>query len=449
MFRLKKNDKNVNTLRSNIRYAVLIMNKEPLTIYTPVLRSSGDVYHIAAFLILNDLYDYDVFFAYDQTTLSSVQRSIYFLQQLGYKANLGLIDSQAHHYYPRHKDVRSYLRQGSKKAIDQRMLTLMISTHILKDGKKTVTQKIKEVLLDPKYLKVQQSYFFKITDWIREIRTSVIKQLNQRPFVILHHRCSKYANKQQTLEDFWGKYKLFLKSIDYTWVMIMVSDQPNRTHDQCIYAFGPKGIPSVLEKFCHIHLIHTIAALPHCLGIVGSTSGTLDILALTGLNIVNIHLFSKTTAVGNCSNQDFRLLSQSLWQHILPKVVVPEMEYFKLVTRCLENSHYHISICPTGGYHHFLKMNRHCWIYQYAIVPDHDTAFDQAATLKDGTVIVPFSQDLRMMVYFLEQNQKLFSWYLKHHTQKFKSYFFSEHLPQPVDEEIESMSLNQCTISNA
>ena len=61
MLRLKKNDKNVNTLRSKIRYAVLIMNKEPLTKYTPVLRSSGDVYHIAAFLILNDLYDYDVF----------------------------------------------------------------------------------------------------------------------------------------------------------------------------------------------------------------------------------------------------------------------------------------------------------------------------------------------------------------------------------------------------
>ena len=314
-------------------------------IYLPAVKSSGDIYHIAAYIILCRHFNWHepkVYIAYDEyDTFKPASRGLNFLQLLlGNKTKAELVDLsnklKTTQQNPRDKKTReTILTQQNTSAINQKGTTALIQRAMLGYGITNIHNVLRTAFLDREPIKAVVD---SLKSWLDEKTSHLKKQLQTqvRPFVVIHHRLSTGSNDQQCLTDQELKEtKTILESQGLAVYILIISGvelsekqklnmRDNlglQSDDDLIEVF--KDADGQYAKFYHMHLLDSIAALPGFKGMIGSTSGTFDVAAFMGIKCLNIHKFkapSESQPKAIMKHQDFRITLQSVFMSICASI---------------------------------------------------------------------------------------------------------------------------------
>lgn len=299
------------------------------TIYCPPVNSSGDIYHIATYLIMCRVMEQDVpttVLYYDnEKNIMQAKRSKWFLNALGF-VNVFLEQLE---YSSGHAPVRSAkavvaVQAYSEKAVDQKTTTSLISYANLMYGK-SLTNLVREFILDRTLARTKGLPAYQ---WANERVNSATKalRLHQTNFVVLNLRNSKDgANASQNLTD--QQLKVISKSLAKEGCALVILDVgstqgevfSNRystseyANSIAINAFPEiETLGSKYSKFPHIQLLQQFSRLDTFKGVIGNTSGTLDIAAFMGIRSLCIHRFkAESTRNIIVPYQDLRILLQA------------------------------------------------------------------------------------------------------------------------------------------
>ncbi len=381
-----------------------ILPDESYVISMAPMNSSGDCYHILAYLILARSHKKripDILLTYDGekelrtavgtiNTWTQVGRILHFVDSLGYG---GHFKSPVHLTYPgqahqnnRQNALNEYLKTSKyTEYIDQKALTSLISFYFYTHGIEETTKQLIEgfSVYDPNYLK-EQIY--------KEIEEQVIKEINkiklasqQQPLIIMHMRISPNANDNQNAdEEIIKKLKDHLENQKYALWFIFADGitRNNKNHSfnklekdkkKCSKPFPYMTSDDVDNgKFFHLNLLLELKKLENLKGVIGNTSGTLDLTAFLGHKVYNCHEFEDTLnyqCVRILIQSEFltvELLNTENLKNVLRKKD-KSIEKFKesIITEHLPNLQQWIS-SPAG---HLIKVKSS--VYQTRFSPSH------------------------------------------------------------------------------
>lgn len=239
---------------------------------------------------------------------------------------------------PRQAKLESYFQSCAEMLnlsfdyIDQKALTTLLSYSFLKNKRET------SVILQEGYRRrnlvqlsqvVQKALKSYANYWMKEIDKS--RELNQ-PLVILHVRHAATANKKQDAPDnFITKLAAYITSKGFkVWFIFAdsrikgsfsgintnrISPFSNPLRKEKLHYKSLMQFDSILQnnipgydfgKLQHLELLLSLFQIKNLKGIVGNTSGTLDLAGFMGHNVYNMHLFTQP----KLSYQDYRILMQ-------------------------------------------------------------------------------------------------------------------------------------------
>ncbi len=297
------------------------------TIFCQPVRSSGDVYHIASYLIAcralgKEIPQVILFYDTDDTKIQA-NRGVGFLEALGFNESYSLeFTSTCYQAKARLKKSAEAVRAYSDAAVDQKMTTSLLSFMYLKYSN-FITSKI-FMYFENISLQLEVSAAF---NWaqkqIKECNAAL--KLSENKFVILNLRSAAGANDEQiiSLQQFKTISKLLAKN-NYNLIVLDVGST-NGAYFANLYKNTPytknvviKAFPNILnlddnyQKLPHIFLLMQLSKYAYFSGVIGNTSGTLDIAAFMGLRTLCIHRF-KNTSKNNIliPYQDLRILLQA------------------------------------------------------------------------------------------------------------------------------------------
>lgn len=317
----------------------------------PPINSSGDIYHILAFLILaiqnNDIKIPWILLTYDtDDTKTQAERGLTLATALGYEnyfstpIKLNEINSKGHRQNVRQSRLTEFLNTqattfGSILYLDQKASTNYLAHHFIQDRLKTseklrkgYSQRNPKVLTD----QTQNTLVAYANYWLDDISRS--KSNVKQPIIILHIRHSSNANEDQNLPDSFlkpfvnyienqGGYRVWCIFADGRTKGSFNGIEARRISPFCpplkknknSYDFlaNVRQLLSVQNnqydfgKLFHLQLLLALKNNEHLglKGIIGNTSGTFDLAAFIGHNCYNIHAFKPTI-----SYQDYRILMQ-------------------------------------------------------------------------------------------------------------------------------------------
>ncbi|MEI7493996.1 MAG: hypothetical protein WCJ92_05310 [Alphaproteobacteria bacterium] len=196
------------------------------------MNSSGDSYHILAYLILSLSHQKivpDILLTYDgpaeirdieskMNSYTQVQRTIHFAQVLGYGKyfKTAFVDTgNCQRENNRQSKLEQYLGKTEyTHYIDQKALTTIIAEHFRSFGKDNTTQRLRDGFnkYSPQYLSQTacKQLVKKARDEVQRIGA------NPNPLVVMHVRYSSKANEKQNMEDgAIGKLSNYVKSKGY------------------------------------------------------------------------------------------------------------------------------------------------------------------------------------------------------------------------------------------
>lgn len=340
----------------------LINNNWPLYLITSApLQSSGDIYHVAAFLLIMRAYGSllpKVVLTYDtvpstaavptnvnyvQTYHHAVQRSGAFLRGLGLGAwvsehNISSHNSGAYYNGRRQEAIDSFLAKEypNRYYIDQRTTTTLLVSFAKKVGREQSTTIIRRQLrgyCDSDYFKGQE--LTQIQQYGSTSKQSIMnKYPGAQPFLVIHRREAggqKGANANQTFpsspqEAFLATVIKFLTAKGIGTIIINANSRQAPDGYLDTLTFSPFSLKQTsyisreveqgvqterdLSKFYHLELLLQIYTLTNCLGVVGNTSGTLDLVSFMGFRVFNLHVFDQLPAI---DYQDYRLMMQMIF----------------------------------------------------------------------------------------------------------------------------------------
>ena len=293
-------------------------------IFCPPVDSSGDVYHIAVYMMLCRFFSLripHVYLFYDtDNTKMQAMRSKDFLKSLKFNdVTIQEIILKCHQAKNRLQKSTLFLLSKNQKAIDQKTTTSLISNLYLKYGD-LITNQI-------------QKYFINITmplatihSWIQVQLKDIKLKFSSNKFVVLHLRYSKKTNTEQnfSLEQL-KKISMVLAEQKIDLIILDVgSNQGNdfaKRYNSVEYAnahvinvfSGITDLEKDHAKFPHISLLINLSRFKGFLGVIGNTSGSLDLVGFLGLNVLCIHRFKKESRKKIIiPAQDLRILLQSL-----------------------------------------------------------------------------------------------------------------------------------------
>ena len=149
------------------------------------------------------------------------------------------------------------------------------------------------------------------------------------PLVVLHERVSTTANAHQSLGS--RKQSLCAQlAAEFNLIVIVCTKPGQRCQDT------PPGVlmhlyPMDMQaaKLAHLHLLlelyHARVAL-RLRGVVGNTSGTLDLAALLGHSVLDLHNFQQLkTSTQSIGYQSYRLMIQTPWMFVC-NIDCPDLE---------------------------------------------------------------------------------------------------------------------------
>ena len=285
------------------------------------LNSSGDIYHILAYLILVSSFKYDhpnLMLTYDtDDTEMQANRSMNFANVLGYsslfkKQKIPVIN-RTYRENVRQKSLENYIQQHEPTTVyvDQMATTTIIAKLFMLHGMKTITEILREG-----FSKRESAYFpkpaqKKVDEFVEGELKSVNQGASQKPLLVLHLRYAKTANQDLNIpDDLVSGLIAFLDSKGYRTWCVMADDRQDHTGFASQFTTHPfrNAVASNgmdCAKFQHLDLMSRIAKLSQIKGVIGNTSGTLDLAAFLGNRVYNIHQFNH-----KITYQSFRLTMQ-------------------------------------------------------------------------------------------------------------------------------------------
>ncbi|MGQ3891208.1 hypothetical protein [Legionella sp. CNM-4043-24] len=309
------------------------------------LNSSGDIYHILAYLMILQArdrplprvqlnYDVDPNETPTHSTLTvgdQVKRSIDFAATLGMAGHFTQVKldyNKTGREGTRQKQLEKHFTERSGvediRYIDQMATTALISHEILAHGIEPVTHTIQQGFsrrdargfpLDAR--NAVDRYVGHAMRQIAELAKS-----EEQPLIVLHVRHSSTANNHLNLPDsFIRQLAICLHRQEYQVCFILADDRKVKARyaESCATETGASFV--VLEPFkqkdlliasvdytkqAHLQLLQGLRSYGRTRGVIGNTSGTLDIAALIGMTTYCIHQFTKT----RLSYQECRLYFQ-------------------------------------------------------------------------------------------------------------------------------------------
>ena len=230
-------------------------------------------------------------------------------------------ESKSYQPAPRLKSSLDAVEGYSESAVDQKTTTSLISHYVMLYGDfitKSIFKHIADLSMKKKALPAYT--------WANEQIINIIKKLDivNKNFVIINLRASIKANKDQ---DFTRPqlYKLAraLKLQDIQMVILDVGSEEGMwfskrqeadfASNMAISVFPDiEGLHRNFGKFPHIFLLQQLSRFNTCLGVIGNTSGTLDIAAFMGIRTLCLHKFKATSSRNiKVPYQDLRILLQA------------------------------------------------------------------------------------------------------------------------------------------
>ncbi len=291
------------------------------------MNSSGDSYHILAYLILSLSHQKTVpaiLLTYDgvaeirdteskMNSYTQVQRTMHFARVLGYGNyfKTAFIDTgTCQRENNRQSKLEEYLGTTEyTHYIDQKALTTIISDHF-RLSRDSTAQRLRDGFnkYSPQYLSQYActQLVQKAQDEVRRIGS------NQNPLIVMHVRYSSKANEKQNLEDgVIGKLSSYVKSKGCN-VWFIFTDGRKSGSFKSLGKDRTDPFPFITTddkdngKYFHLQLLLNLRTLPNLRGIIGNTSGTLDLASFLGHNVYNLHNVQQAFDYQSC-----RILIQS------------------------------------------------------------------------------------------------------------------------------------------
>ncbi len=319
-----------------------------ISVYSPAVTSSGDVYHIAAYCMLCEHFNWHmpkIFLSYDcDKTKIHAQRAQNFLKTLfGDRVSCDLLDTPTKAPRPNTRNILALEKTRQHQSVDQvneliinqKMLTSLINSAIIEYNFNKITSILRHGFKNKQILKRDGK---PISSWIAKNVLATKKTITNTPFVILHNRYSNDTNDNQNLStNTLTTIINILRTNGIKVVLVKISSSKKYQaikNVENIDAFEKiKNLDPIYSKFQHILLLSALSRLPGCRGVIGGTSGTLDVLAFMGINILNIHNFSDRANITFAPQQDFRLLLQSVFMSVCDNDLTENTILFWLLFR--------------------------------------------------------------------------------------------------------------------
>lgn len=304
------------------------------------MNSSGDSYHILAYIILALSHDKmipSVQLTYDsaateQTAESkmnnytAIQRTLKFSSMLGFCAHFNHplylnpgINAETKNAYKSptyHQDVRQHnlrwtLPNFGTHFVDQKALTTLIVQHFLRYGRKDTIARLKKGF--SKYDQSKNDLGYVIRHAQNEYARISGKLVDGEPLVIIHARYASTANDTQNIEGDAVKLKDYLTHNDYKTWFIIADGRSQQTSFKALknedrtdpFPHYRTNGGQDYGKFYHLRLLLKLTELPN-VKIIGNTSGTLDLAAFLGHDVYNLHVWNESM-----NYQCARILMQS------------------------------------------------------------------------------------------------------------------------------------------
>lgn len=313
-------------------------SKEKCVISMCPMNSSGDIYHILAYVIVSlgqgkSIPPIMLTFDGSQTqelleskmnTYSQVERSLQFCGWLGYRTYFNLppqeIEGDAFYQKVRQRGLIDTLTRDYTHYVDQKALTTIVAAQFRNDRKSTAAT-LKRGFeeydqANPDLPKVKQSALTEVEN--------IKHHKGASPLVVMHMRYSSNANETQNpLVDLTSMQK-YLEDNGYkVWFMFTDGrvresfteiEGKNRTnvfpfpHTTKKYAQpNPAKLDGSVDygKFYHLQLLLGLLPLEN-VRFIGNTSGTLDLAGFIGHKVYNMHALAESM-----NYQTARILIQS------------------------------------------------------------------------------------------------------------------------------------------
>lgn len=285
------------------------------------LNSSGDIYHILAYLILCTHFQMitpNVMLTYDaSSTEKQANRGHNFAKSLSYSSffRTEKIElNKAYREVVRQSQLEKHLKTHYPNSTyaDQMATTTIIAKMFLQHGFKTITE-----ILRRGFSKYDEKYFpqnaqQKVQKYVNDNLNQLQQHEENKPIVVLHIRYAKTANNHLNIPD-----NLIVKLVDFlnekgydAWCVLADDRKKNQPNYRSRYISRPFNMPveangNDYSKFQHLQLMSAMARNELIKGVIGNTSGTLDACAFVGNRVYNIHQFNE-----QLSYQDLRLTMQ-------------------------------------------------------------------------------------------------------------------------------------------
>lgn len=288
---------------------------ERVGIFTPAVNSSGDIYHIAAYLLLAEYYHWEIPMVYvgsdTDDTKKQAARGLAFMQMLNlgnYCSAMHIADQKCFQASPRMASMRNALSAKRIDAVEQKLTTALISLACVKYGVTVVNSILRRGFVDRSTENIAAEHKKLFAKWLELNLNKITKYADNNKFVVIHNRCSKFANSGQSLsESFIQEIVQFAVKQGIKVFRFDITDEVKIENQNRINVFASfPGLPAKYDKVRHLHLLHGVSKLPGFVGIIGGTSGTLDVAAFMGIRVFNFHQFSITHPP--YPYQDYRIL---------------------------------------------------------------------------------------------------------------------------------------------
>lgn len=302
------------------------------------MNSSGDIYHILAYVILSLAQVKDIppiMLTYDgknthqhleskMNTFSQVERSLKFCEWLGYKKHFKMLGIETGKCQ-RQNHRQSVLFDGLAAKdythyVDQKALTTIIARYFRQNGRAAAaTLKLGFEQCDftnQDLPKVKQAALAEVE--------KIKRHKGTQPLVMMHMRYSSNANETQNPLVYLTSMKSFLEDNGRRKVWFVFADgrssgsfteiKDHRTnvfpypHSTKKYAGpNPANLDDTVDygKFYHLQILLGLLPLSD-VRFVGNTSGTLDVAAFVGHQVYNMHALAESI-----NYQTARILIQS------------------------------------------------------------------------------------------------------------------------------------------
>jgi hypothetical protein len=275
----------------------------------------------------------DIVYAYDGAeklekaesnlnTYSQVQRAQSFFTQLGYEKNIRVLKGEELKLYrdsPRRKAFKPLLAQEQyTHLIDQKLLTTFLVNHFIEFGKQETADIIRGQLIKQLLeVSLKEHFLTKLEEQVsKDIKEMRKKADPKKPLLILHARYSAKSKTQQNIDEgVLVKLEDYLTQKGYFVWYLFTDGRVNHSSFKSVKENRIDVFPFNVEgqdfgKLRHISLLLELYQQRDELnlkGIIGNTSGTLDIAALMGHRVLNLHKFSEDKFFAD----DVRLILQS------------------------------------------------------------------------------------------------------------------------------------------